>query len=79
MSYTRQLAVPTAAAAAVGSTSGSFSTILGIVFVVLKLTHNIAWPWIWVLAPFWAGIALVLMFALVALVAAGVLLWADRR
>lgn len=28
-------------------------SVLGIVFVVLKLTGTVAWPWIWVLAPFW--------------------------
>jgi hypothetical protein len=34
-----------------------------IIFVVLKLTDNIDWSWIWVLAPFWIplGIALVVL------------------
>ena len=27
--------------------------ILGIVFIVLKLTKIINWSWLWVLAPFW--------------------------
>lgn len=27
--------------------------VLGIVFIVLKLTKVIAWSWWWVLAPFW--------------------------
>lgn len=27
--------------------------ILGLVFVVLKLTGNIDWSWWWVLSPFW--------------------------
>jgi hypothetical protein len=27
--------------------------LLGVAFVVLKLTHFIDWPWKWVLAPFW--------------------------
>lgn len=32
--------------------------LLGIAFVVLKLVGVIAWPWIWVLAPFWVPLAL---------------------
>lgn len=43
--------------------------LLGIVFVVLKLggwTEVATWSWWWVLAPFWAGIALVVGFLLVA-------------
>jgi hypothetical protein len=41
------------------------ASILGIVFVTLKLTHLIAWPWIWVLSPFWIGLVafLLLVFA----------------
>jgi hypothetical protein len=34
---------------------------LGILFIGLKLTKHIDWPWIWVLAPIWMPIALVLM------------------
>ena len=26
---------------------------LAILFIGLKLTHNIAWSWAWVLAPLW--------------------------
>ena len=40
----------------------SASTLLGIVFVVLKLTNTIAWSWWWVTFPFWGPIALVLLF-----------------
>lgn len=39
---------------------GSFSTVLFIVFLVLKLTSVIDWSWWWVTAPLWAGLALVL-------------------
>lgn len=42
--------------------------ILGIVFVVLKLTDTIDWSWWYVTMPFWGGLA----FALVLLVIAGV-------
>ena len=40
--------------------SSSTSTLLGVVFIVLKLTHVIAWSWVWVLAPYWLPFALVL-------------------
>lgn len=33
--------------------------LLGVAFVVLKLVGEIAWPWVWVLAPFWAPWALI--------------------
>jgi len=35
--------------------------LLGVAFVVLKLTHVIAWSWWWVTAPFWGVLALVLV------------------
>lgn len=36
--------------------------LLGVAFVVLKLTGYINWSWWWVTLPFWGGIALVLVF-----------------
>ena len=35
---------------------------LGILFITLKLCGVISWPWIWVLAPFWIGLVIVLLF-----------------
>lgn len=52
-----------------GGVSGAF--LLGITFVVLKLTGVIAWSWLWVLAPFWIPLALTLVILLgIVLVAA---------
>jgi len=39
--------------------------LLGVAFVVLKLTHVIDWSWLWVTAPFWGSIILVVLFLLV--------------
>ncbi|RLA80916.1 MAG: hypothetical protein DRG33_01510 [Deltaproteobacteria bacterium] len=39
-------------------------SLLGIAFVVLKLTHCIDWSWWWVLAPFWAPLIVVAIVAL---------------
>lgn len=45
--------------------------LLGTVFVVLKLTGYINWPWIWVLAPFWLpiaiGLAILLLIGILAI------------
>lgn len=49
----------------------SLGTILGIVFIVLKLCGVIEWSWVWVLAPFWIGaIITILTLVFVTLVAA---------
>lgn len=45
---------------------GSFSTLLTILFIGLKLTHNIDWSWWWVTAPIWFSFAIVLgVFAVI--------------
>lgn len=41
----------------------TFADVLGIVFIVLKLTGTIDWSWLWVLSPFWIGIILVILIA----------------
>lgn len=46
----------------------STTGLLGIAFVVLKLLHVIEWPWIWVLAPFWIPVTLVLAFVIISLI-----------
>lgn len=50
----------------------TFPALLFVVFLVLKLTGVIAWSWWWVTAPLWAGLAIVAMIALVALLGFGV-------
>lgn len=35
---------------------------LGLIFITLKLTHIINWPWLWVLAPFWIPACIALAF-----------------
>ena len=39
--------------------------VLFIVFLVLKLTGNVNWSWLWVLSPIWIPIALFIGFALI--------------
>lgn len=53
-----------------GSGGVSFFTVLGIVFVVLKLVGVINWPWVWVLSPIWGGCLLGIMGIILILVLA---------
>lgn len=47
--------------------------VLGVVFVVLKLTGHIDWSWWWVTAPFWGPFAFVLaIFTIIAVCVLGV-------
>ena len=45
---------------------GIVPALLGVAFVILKLCKVIAWPWIWVVAPFWIPVALGLIIILIA-------------
>ena len=48
------------------SSSGGigFLSVLGIIFIVLKLTGNITWSWWLVLLPLYGGLALVVVILL---------------
>lgn len=50
--------------AAASSSGMSTLSVLGIVFIVLKLLGVITWSWWWVTAPFWGGFAFVLVILL---------------
>lgn len=47
--------------------------LLGLVFITLKLCGVIDWSWWWVTAPFWGGLAVFLLIALIGLGVLGVL------
>lgn len=49
----------TTTTASTSSDGTSTSSLLGVAFVILKLTHVINWSWWWVLAPFWIPAAIV--------------------
>lgn len=38
----------------------SFTQILILIFIVLKLTNCITWGWLWVLSPLWIPVAFIL-------------------
>lgn len=54
-----------------GGNSGiTFCGLLAIAFIVLKLIGVIHWSWVWVLAPLWIPIVLIVIIALIILMIA---------
>ncbi len=45
-----------------------FPGLLTILFIGLKLTGHINWPWVWVLSPIWISVSIV--FAIILIIAA---------
>ena len=39
----------------------TFMSLLGLLFIALKLMGKIEWSWIWVLAPFWGPVVAVVL------------------
>lgn len=66
---------------------GNTLGLLGVAFVVLRLCEVIDWPWIWVLAPFWGPLAILLvvvagLLGISAVCSIGVIiieLWESRK
>lgn len=52
---------------------GGIGTILAIVFMVLKLTGHIDWSWVWVFAPIWIPLALVLAILIIYLLVVAII------
>lgn len=55
------------------------TTILFVVFLVLKLCGVIDWPWIWVFAPLWIPFALVLVLFIVLAIIYFIVTILDKR
>lgn len=48
----------------------SFTGLLTIVFIIMKLMNYITWSWIWVLSPLWISFgAACVIFTLIAIIA----------
>ena len=60
------------------SSGCSLATVLGIVFLVLKLVGVIDWAWVWVLAPFWIPVALYLVFVIIWVLIANIIIFFNR-
>ena len=48
--------------------NGGFLGFLTLIFITLKLCHIIDWSWVWVLAPLWIPLSVVLAIAIVVFV-----------
>ena len=48
--------------------NGGFLGFLTLIFITLKLCHIIDWSWLWVLAPLWIPLSIVLAVAIVVFV-----------
>ena len=50
------------------NSNGGFLGFLTLIFITLKLCHVIDWSWIWVLAPLWIPLSIVLAIAIIVFV-----------
>ena len=60
------------------SSGTPFLTLLSVLFIGLKLTGYVDWPWVWVLAPIWGQLVLFLVMLFFALVCLAVAALVDR-
>lgn len=51
-----------------------FLTLLGLVFITLKLCGVIAWSWWWVTLPLWGGLALLISILIAVCIVGGLFL-----
>ena len=58
---------------------GFFAVLLGVAFIVLKLTGVIDWNWWWVLAPIWGCVALGFVIFLVIMAVAVIVAIANKN
>lgn len=49
-----------------------FFGLLALVFITLKLTGHVSWPWLWVLTPLWFPAAVVVLVVVVAVALLGI-------
>lgn len=59
--------------------SMSIGTILGIVFIILKLAGLIKWSWVWVLAPFWIGATVAILLFIIAIITSLICYGVDKK
>ena len=45
-----------------------FAEALLLIFIILKITGQIAWPWLWVLSPLWITLSLMIVAVLLSII-----------
>jgi len=58
-------ATTTTTTKATKSACPSFGAILALIFIVLKLTGCITWSWVWVLAPLWIPLVIIVPLTII--------------
>lgn len=53
-----------------------FADALTLLFIALKLTHQISWSWVWVLSPIWISASILAVLG-IAIILIG--RWIERR
>ena len=54
-----------------GGIGTGFVGLLTIVFITLKLLGKITWSWLWVLAPIWIQLIIIILVFIIAYIAEG--------
>jgi hypothetical protein len=61
------------------TTGASGLTLLGILFIGLKLASYINWSWWWVTAPFWGPFVAVIVFFVCGFISIAALKWFSTK
>lgn len=61
------------------TSSVSYTGVLTLIFVVLKLCNVIDWPWWWVLCPIWISFALLFLFVITLGIISIFAIWMNTR
>lgn len=61
------------------TSSVSYTGVLTLIFVVLKLCNVIDWSWWWVLCPIWISFALSLLFIIILGIISIFAIWMNTR
>ena len=61
------------------TSSVSYTGVLTLIFVVLKLCNVIDWSWWWVLCPIWISFALLFLFVIILGIISIFTIWMNTR
>ena len=61
------------------TSSVSYTGVLTLIFVVLKLCNVIDWSWWWVLCPIWISFALLFLFIIILGIISIFAIWMNTR
>ena len=60
-----------------------FVEILLVIFIILKVTGQLTWPWLWVLSPLWITLSLMIVVVLLSIILVIIMAlldyWEERK